>query len=176
MRLPPERPNGQRGGIGPYVVISAEGNLTVASVFKIHGDFHFEVSTDQGYPEMCLTANGSMSLDPVEATTVSGTLFIGREGIYGVLQLGRSLGFGSLSLMGAAQLEVNSFNRDLLSDRYKFDYVNRRVTNQIEQVSIEYLARSEFTSPASWVLRDSFEFEGLGRLALTTPTFTTLFV
>ncbi|NBO93839.1 MAG: hypothetical protein EBV06_16255, partial [Planctomycetia bacterium] len=156
---PPPRPDGSQGGVGPYLVIAAQGNLTIAAIFHIQGDFHFEVSTDHGNAEMYMTAHGSMSFEPFAAAVVTGTLYIGQEGSYGSLQFGAAFGFGPLSISGAAQLEFNTFNRAVTIDRYQYDYATRRVTNQRVQATVDPNVFRVYVGGFMGI-QNSFEFKG----------------
>ncbi|HND54446.1 MAG TPA: hypothetical protein PLV92_18670, partial [Pirellulaceae bacterium] len=128
---PPPRPKAPPAPAGPYVVIMAEGNLMIAEVFRMHGDFYFELNSR---PEMFVTVNASLALDPLGAVVASGTLHIDEHGAYGGLQLGGSLDLGPLKIFGAAQFEFNTQDFTATVERYKFDFVQRRVTDEREEV------------------------------------------
>jgi hypothetical protein len=118
---------------GPYFVVEANGNLMIAGAFRVHGDFYFEINAT---PEMFVTLNGSMALDPLGAAVVSGTFFVDRNGAYGGLQIGGSLAAGPMSIFGAAQLEFNTQAVAAQISRYKFDFANKKVTDERETVTV----------------------------------------
>ena len=132
---PPPRPvdDGTPAPAGSYFVVTANGNLMIAGAFRVHGDFYFEINAT---PEMFVTLNGSMALDPLGAAVVSGTFFVDRNGAYGGLQIGGSLAAGPMSIFGAAQLEFNTQAVAAQISRYKFDFANKKVTDERETVTI----------------------------------------
>jgi hypothetical protein len=128
---PPVRPDGIQGPEGSYIVIDAKGKLEIAKAFRVNGDFYFQLDAT---PSMFITANASMALDPLGAVTASGTLYIDRTGVYGGLQLGGSLELGPVGIFGAAQLEFNSTPVNAEIIRYKYDFDERRVTDERERL------------------------------------------
>ena len=144
---PPPRPDGVQGPEGAYVVIAAEGNLMIAQAFRLHGDFYFEVNSA---PEMFLTVNASLALDPIAAVTASGTLHIDRYGAYGGLQLGGSLDVGILKIFGAAQFEFNT--QDFAGDHRTLQVRLRPAARvgRSARWSRSNPVRSRSTSPGTW--------------------------
>ena len=133
---PPPRPvdDGTPAPAGPYFVVEANGNLMIAGAFRVHGDFYFEINAT---PEMFVTLNGSMALDPLGAAAISGTFHVDRNGAYGGLQIGGSLAAGPLSIFGASQFEFNTQAVAAEISRYKFDFANKRVTDERETVTLQ---------------------------------------
>ncbi|MGV2335259.1 MAG UNVERIFIED_CONTAM: hypothetical protein LVR18_14475 [Planctomycetaceae bacterium] len=168
---PPERPDGTQGPKGPYIVLSAEGELMIGGVFRVEGDFYFELNAT---PEMFVTAKGSLSIAPFGAIAVSGTLNISPAGVYGGLQLGASLNLGPLTIFGAAQLQFNTTGEDREITRYKFDFPNRRVTTELEDVTIPF--GSLRLDVAGYLgIAGSFELKGSFQLE-NTPELLTVHV
>ncbi len=132
---PPPRPvsDGTPAPAGPYFIVAADGTLMIAKAFRVQGDFYFEINSA---PEMFVSLNGSVALDPLGAAVVSGTFQIDRFGAYGGLQIGASLDVGVAKLFGAAQLEFNSKAVAAQISRYKFDFVNKRVSDEKEIVTL----------------------------------------
>ncbi len=153
---PPPRPNGTQGPVSMYVVLAAQGNLNIAQVFRLHGDFYFELNSS---PELFVTLNASIALDPIAAAAISGTFHIDKHGAYGGLQIGASLDVGPLHLFGAAQFEFNTQSFDASIDRYVFDFNQERVTDQRETV---ILKPGSFHIIVAGVasITDSFKFRG----------------
>ncbi len=167
---PPPRPHAEQAPAGPYVVITAVGDVMIAEVFRLHGDFYFEVNST---PEFFMTVNASLALDPLGAVAVSGTLQIDRNGAYGGLQLGASLELGPLEIFGAAQFEFNTHDAEVTIDRYKFDFNQRRVTDEREAVVLQPGA-SGSTSPATWAwpTRSNCRDSSCWRIRPTSSPFT----
>ncbi|MFO0878227.1 MAG: hypothetical protein U0840_12825 [Gemmataceae bacterium] len=130
---PPPVDDGTPAPAGPYIVIAAQGNLMVGGAFRLHGDFYFEVNAT---PEMFVTLNGSIALDPLGAAAISGTFHIDRHGAYGGLQIGASLDVGPLSVFGAAQFEFNTQAIPAQVARYRFDFDRGQVTDEREIVTL----------------------------------------
>ena len=124
--------DGTTGEPGAYVVLAAEGTLTIADAFELDGDFWMEVSQER----FSLDAGASLALAPLGAVTAAGCLDISGAGVVGSLQLTGGLALGPLTVLGAAQFEINTTAAAVTIQRYQFDFEERMVSDQKVNVTL----------------------------------------
>ncbi|NLX95674.1 MAG: hypothetical protein GXY83_05820, partial [Rhodopirellula sp.] len=112
----PPQQNGQIGAAGVYVVVRAEGELTVGGGFGMQGDFWMEVSQEQFF----LDASASLSLGLIGSLSAGGVFIADASGTRAWCAVDGQLGSDQLGLKLAdahGVFEVNTTGSDWSFDR-----------------------------------------------------------
>ena len=151
--------DGTFGTPGPYLVIAAAGELKILNTFNLDGSFRIEVSPD-GFQ---LDVHASLNLNPLGTVAADGTLHFGPDGAYGALELAGAMHVGPLTIVGAASLEINKTDADVIIQRHKFDFVQETVSPDLVDVTLPADSFSIFVG-GKLKLTDSFVIAGTFKL------------
>jgi hypothetical protein len=146
--------NGEFEDAGPYAVFLMSGDLTLASVFELTGNYRMVIAN--GYFEVGFGA--TLSLDPLGGAEASGMLNISSAGVYGAVQLGGSFKLAGLEFFGAMQLEMNTTNDPVTIDRVQYDFDNRRISDTTIPVMLPANTQRIFNTGSMAI--PGFELEG----------------
>ncbi|MEI7700245.1 MAG: hypothetical protein WCK86_10635, partial [Planctomycetia bacterium] len=146
--------NGEFEDAGPYAVFLMNGDLTLASVFELTGNYRMVIA--DGYFEVGFGA--TMSLAPLGGAEASGMLNVSTEGVYGAVQLGGNFQLGGLQFFGAMQLEMNTTSAPVTIDRVQYDFDSRTISDTTERVDLPANSQRIFNT-GSMVI-PGFELEG----------------
>ena len=115
-------------------------------------------------PEMFrIEAGGHLTLAPLGAVTADGYFDVSNAGMVGSLQLTAGLTLGPMTVLGAAQFEINTTDTDVEIQRYEFNFDTRKVSDEKVDVTLPAGTTRIFVGglmelEGSFTLEGEFEF------------------